>query len=185
MYHTIKAGKLLPMPYPLGNYTHSPGQHFGMIYCTCQVLRVELHNKVPRPYIRVPCTTLKKAGKLLPMSYPLGNYTHSPGQHIGMIYCTCQVLRVELHKFTSSQGTQTLHQSPMYHTIKAGKLLPMSYPLGNYTHSPGQHIGMIYCTCQVLRVELHKFTRYPDLTSESHVPHYKSWQASPNVIPSW
>ena len=73
----------------------------------------------------------------------------------------------------------------MYHTIKATKLLPMSHPLGNYTHSPGQHFGMIYRTCQVLRVELHKFTKYPDLTSESHVPHYKSWQASPNVIPSW
>ena len=57
------------------------------------------------------------------------------------------------------------------HTIKEGKLLPMPYPVGNYTHSPGQHIGMIYCTCQVLRVESHKFTRYPELTSESHVPH--------------
>ena len=55
--------------------------------------------------------------------------------------------------------------SPMYHTIKEDKFLPMSYPLGNYAHSPGQHFGMIHCTCQVVRVESHK---YPDLTSEPH-----------------
>ena len=67
---------------------------------------------------------------------------------------------------TSSQGTQTLNQSPMYHTINENKLLPMSYPLGNYTHSPGQPFEMIYSTCQVVRVESHKLTRYPNLRSE-------------------
>ena len=111
MYHTIKEDKFLPMSYPLGNYTNSPGQHIGMIYCTCQVVRVS-HTRYPD----LTSESHIKEDKLLPMSYPLGNYSNSPGQHFGMIYCTCQAVRVESHKLTRYPD-----HSPMHHTIKEDK----------------------------------------------------------------
>ena len=70
-----------------------------------------------------------------------------------------QVVRVESHKLTRYPDLTSESHVPHY---KRRQSSPNVMP-GNYTHSPGQHFGMIHCTCQVVRVESHK---YPDLTSE-------------------